>query len=58
LAILTLAALILGGGLVPQPGVLSRHRAAMDVLRARDGSAAAANQAPRPPAVESQALAR
>ena len=52
LAILTLAALILGGGLVPQPGVLSRHRAALDVLRARDGSGAAANQDPRPPAAE------
>ena len=52
LAILTLAALILGGGLAPQPGVLSRHRAALDVLRARDGSGAAANQDPRPPAAE------
>ena len=52
LAILTLAALILGGGLVPQPGVLSRHRAALDILRARDGSGTAANQDPRPPAAE------
>jgi NADH-quinone oxidoreductase subunit M len=52
LAILTLAALILGGGLFPQPGVLSRHRAALDVLRVRDGSGAAANQDPRPPAAE------
>ena len=52
LAILTLAALILGGGLVPQPGVLSRRRAALDALRARDGSGAAANQDPRPPAAE------
>jgi NADH-quinone oxidoreductase subunit M len=52
LAILTLAALILGGGLVPQPGVLSRYRAALDVLRARGGSGTAANQAPRPPAAE------
>ncbi|HEY7312245.1 MAG TPA: proton-conducting transporter membrane subunit [Gemmataceae bacterium] len=52
LAILTLAALILGGGLVPQRGVLSRHRAALDVLRTRDGSGAAANQDPRPPAAE------
>jgi NADH-quinone oxidoreductase subunit M len=52
LAILTLAALILGGGLFPQPGVSSRHRAALEVLRARDGSGAAANQDPRPPAAE------
>jgi NADH-quinone oxidoreductase subunit M len=52
LAILTLSALILGGGLFPQPGVASRHRAALDVLRARDDSGAAANQDPRPPAAE------
>ena len=52
LAILTLAALILGGGLVPQPGVLSRHRAALDVLRARDGSGAAANQNASSPAAK------
>jgi NADH-quinone oxidoreductase subunit M len=52
LAILTLAALILGGGLFPQPGVVSRHRAALDVLRARDGCGAAADQDPRPPAAE------
>ncbi len=31
-AVLTLAALILGGGLFPQPGVSSRHRAAADIL--------------------------
>jgi NADH-quinone oxidoreductase subunit M len=36
LAVLTLAALILGGGLVPQPGVASRHRAAEAVLRDRE----------------------
>ncbi len=51
LAILTLAALILGGGLFPQPGVVSRHRAALDVLRARDGGATA-DPGPRPPAAE------
>ena len=33
---LTLAALILGGGLFPQPGVASRHRAAEAVLKERD----------------------
>jgi NADH-quinone oxidoreductase subunit M len=52
LAILTLSALILGGGLFPQPGVASRHRAVLDVLRARDDSGAVANQHPRPPAAE------
>jgi NADH-quinone oxidoreductase subunit M len=34
-AVLTLAAVVLGGGLVPQPGVVSRHRAAEAVLKAR-----------------------
>jgi NADH-quinone oxidoreductase subunit M len=37
LAVLTLAALILGGGFFPQPGVASRHRAAVDILRQREG---------------------
>ena len=35
-AVLTLAALILGGGLVPQPGVASRHRAAEALLKERE----------------------
>jgi NADH-quinone oxidoreductase subunit M len=35
LAVLTLAALILGGGLFPQPGVASRHQAARALLRQR-----------------------
>jgi NADH-quinone oxidoreductase subunit M len=34
-AVLTLAALILGGGLAPQPGVASRHHAAVIVLKGR-----------------------
>jgi NADH-quinone oxidoreductase subunit M len=34
-AVLTLAALILGGGLVPQPALMSRHRAAEEILKAR-----------------------
>jgi NADH-quinone oxidoreductase subunit M len=34
-AVLTLAALILGGGLFPQPGIVSRYRAAIEVLRSR-----------------------
>jgi NADH-quinone oxidoreductase subunit M len=36
-AVLTLAALILGGGLFPEPGVVSRYRAAEDILRERAG---------------------
>jgi NADH-quinone oxidoreductase subunit M len=36
LAVLTLAALILLGGLFPQPGIASRHRAALDVLGQRE----------------------
>ncbi len=35
IAILTLSALILGGGLFPQPGVATRERAAIEVLEAR-----------------------
>jgi NADH-quinone oxidoreductase subunit M len=34
-AVLTLAALILGGGLYPQPGVASRHHAAQELLKGR-----------------------
>jgi NADH-quinone oxidoreductase subunit M len=36
-AVLALAALILLGGLFPQPGVASRHQAALDILRERAG---------------------
>ena len=36
-AVLTLAALILGGGLYPQPGVASRHQAATGILEKREG---------------------
>jgi NADH-quinone oxidoreductase subunit M len=35
IAVLTLAALILGGGLFPQPGIMSRERAADEVLALR-----------------------
>lgn len=35
LAVLTLAALILGGGLVPQPGAVSRYDAAQTILKDR-----------------------
>lgn len=40
IAVLTLAALILGGGLFPQPGISSRRRAADDILIQRKGIAA------------------
>jgi NADH-quinone oxidoreductase subunit M len=36
LAILMLAALILGGGLLPQPGVSSRYHAALEIVRSRE----------------------
>ena len=35
IAVLTLSALILGGGLFPQPGVFSRQRAAEEILKER-----------------------
>ena len=35
IAVLTLAALILGGGLFPQPGVMSKERAAVEILAMR-----------------------
>jgi NADH-quinone oxidoreductase subunit M len=34
-AVLTLSALILGGGLVPQLGIASRYRAAVEILSRR-----------------------
>src|SRR5262249_44527693 len=34
-AVLTLSALILGGGIYPQPGITSRHRAAEEILQDR-----------------------
>jgi NADH-quinone oxidoreductase subunit M len=37
IAVLGLAFLILAGGLYPQPGVASRHHAAMEILRLRGG---------------------
>ena len=36
LAVLTLAALLLGGGLFPQPGVANRHEAAKQILSQRE----------------------
>jgi NADH-quinone oxidoreductase subunit M len=35
IAVLTLSAMILGGGIYPQPGVISRQRAAEEILRER-----------------------
>ncbi len=37
-AVLTLAALIIGGGLLPQPGITSRYHAAQELLRSRNVS--------------------
>lgn len=37
-AVLALAALLLGGGLFPQPGVASRHRAAVQIQEERTGT--------------------
>jgi NADH-quinone oxidoreductase subunit M len=48
-AVLTLAALILGGGLVPQPGVESRHRAAEALLEQRARLGAGPEHAPGHP---------
>ncbi|MCI0455995.1 MAG: oxidoreductase [Gemmataceae bacterium] len=56
-AVLTLAALILGGGLFPQPGVSSRHRAATDILAHRDRRSEPANPGPRTPVPAEQARA-
>jgi NADH-quinone oxidoreductase subunit M len=36
IAVLTLTALILGGGIYPQPGIQSRYRAAVEVLNDRN----------------------
>ncbi len=41
IAVFSLAALILGGGFYPQPGVASRHHAAVELIRQRDQSLAA-----------------
>lgn len=38
MAVLTLALLILGGGLFPQPGLSSRYHAAMELIKARRAS--------------------
>jgi NADH-quinone oxidoreductase subunit M len=35
IAVLTMAALVLGGGIYPQPGIASRHHAAQSVLESR-----------------------
>lgn len=48
IAVLTLAALILGGGIFPQAIVLSRHQAAVEVLRQRRALAAAPRDSKSP----------
>jgi NADH-quinone oxidoreductase subunit M len=40
IAVLTLALLIVGGGIFPQPGVVSRHHAAIRILQDRESVAA------------------
>ncbi len=46
-AVLTLTALILGGGLYPQPGVLTRQRAAEEILNEREANLGAAGRTPK-----------
>lgn len=46
IAILTLATLILGGGIFPQPGVMSRVRAAEEILGGRSGNRGARPELP------------
>ncbi len=38
-AVLTLALLIVGGGLIPQPGIISRYRAASEIVKSRHPTA-------------------
>lgn len=47
-AVLTLALLILGGGIYPQPGVASRYHAAMHLVRSRRMLAASASESTFP----------
>jgi NADH-quinone oxidoreductase subunit M len=44
IAVLTIAVLILGGGLFPQPGLTSRHHAAVEIIEARVASTPASEQ--------------
>jgi NADH-quinone oxidoreductase subunit M len=48
-AVLVLATAVVGGGLVPQPWVHSRHEAAKDVLARREARLAPGLQGPVPP---------
>ncbi len=48
-AVLTLSALILGGGLFPQPGVATRRRAAEQILEDRAARLRAVEKPPRLP---------
>lgn len=51
-AVLLLAALIFGGGLMPQPGVASRHRAAVQILAERLAPARQTHAANEPEPVD------
>jgi NADH-quinone oxidoreductase subunit M len=44
IAVLTFSAIILGGGFFPQEGVITRHRAALEVLAERKGEPALLEQ--------------
>jgi NADH-quinone oxidoreductase subunit M len=52
IAVLIVAALILGGGLLPQPGIASRHKAAMELMSLRDESMSHATPESRGPVRE------
>jgi NADH-quinone oxidoreductase subunit M len=51
IAVLALTILILGGGLYPQPGVSSRHRAAEELVELRERALVAAERSGRPPSL-------
>jgi NADH-quinone oxidoreductase subunit M len=48
LAVLGLTVLILGGGLIPQPGLASRHRAALRVIETRQAAGLVENSGAEP----------
>lgn len=56
IAVLILTALILGGGLYPQPGVASRYHAAMKLMEQRTGKADTVHDAESPPNAEQQSF--
>ena len=48
IAVLLVAGLVIGGGMLPQPGVSSRYRAAAHLLRARSAAISGARPSPDP----------